>query len=660
MIDIWIDANGAWRVDRTAGAATQTSKSADGAAVLGQTYHIVVVFPDGANHALYVNGAAVALTHTGAAIAAAMGVASTDEIAIGAPTPASLPGMAGKIGRVTLWPFAMSATRDAVSYRHQADAARWIGIGGEDLAGESNHAPVAVPFRYTANPNVAKTINVRARAYDPDGDIPSIVAGSLVPSVGTANIVGGDIVATPPASAADGSEQTVQFTLQDPAGKRSTAKVYGTVRVAAVGGRIHQPFHRPTALSDITYWPYDPNGSPPVGDWSTYLMIGWPDTPVTKTFNIAGRKYKGIIEIGGVSGPKGDTSLTVDDGGNPPTSLGPAIKGYGGILERSFAVDVPTEMRTATGRPYWWCDGLLVDTCYDGGSPGVNQDMWWGDIFKTGIAGNQTAANVNRYSDAIILRTDIANGAYFFDNYTGAAGGGQASHSDIMQNEGRGLRSLSIWKFHSRWHGQGFYLNGAGGGTTAKYLPRDAMFEAIKVHMEPMPWEPVMTHAGIKNRPAKGYKPWTSSDADSVNPDTVAHGVVSAGQYYAHFIGDEVYLQNTCTYVTGCAGEAGIIVGLSEFSNSNRSLDSAAKKLTLSIDKRAKDADKHDYAYVGNTGGGMWNRPEGTYKNWVYTKAPSSAVVTASEVGFGRRLNQTGLTVAQIKQGLIDYFNNGT
>lgn len=83
---IWIDDNGAWNMLRTVGAATQTAKTANGAATLGSTYHVVGVFASGQNHRLIINGEVLELTFTGAAVTGAFSIGSDDEVAIGNPT----------------------------------------------------------------------------------------------------------------------------------------------------------------------------------------------------------------------------------------------------------------------------------------------------------------------------------------------------------------------------------------------------------------------------------------------------------------------------------------------------------------------------------------------------------------------------------------------
>ena len=226
-IRVFVDANRAWNVVRTIGAATQSSKSADGAVTLGATYHVVATLPNGTDHRLYVNGEPVALTHAGAAVGGAMTALSTDEVSLGRPTLAAFPGFAGDLGRVTLWPIAMSASRAKASYRQQNNLAQWVGVGGENASSDTNRAPVAVPLQAALTAGGANTIDVIAKAYDQDGDALSIV-GPLTPTNGAASIVSDRVVWTP-ASSFSGAA-TCPFPLRDGGGKTGVSTIYATVQ----------------------------------------------------------------------------------------------------------------------------------------------------------------------------------------------------------------------------------------------------------------------------------------------------------------------------------------------------------------------------------------------------------------------------------------------
>jgi hypothetical protein len=149
-------------------------------------------------------------------------------VSIGDPPVTGSTGFVGKIGpRVVLWPLAFTATRATASFRHNIGPLRWVGISGEDQAGDTNHSPVAVPMRFDGTTAVATTVNVRTRSYDPDAGDTISVQGTPTTTSGTVSVTGGDLVIT--SAAAFTGELEVSFQLGDGTAKRSASKVYGTI-----------------------------------------------------------------------------------------------------------------------------------------------------------------------------------------------------------------------------------------------------------------------------------------------------------------------------------------------------------------------------------------------------------------------------------------------
>lgn len=290
---------GAVQTERTAGAATQSSVSADGVLTAGTWTHVVAVFPSGTNNLLYIDGAPSTLTNTGAAVSGALSIASTDEIAIGDPSPAALTGFDGDIGRVTLWPLARGAQYAAVAYRHQSDFTRWVGSGAENRISDTNLSPVAVPVRATATSGTAVTIDVRPTGYDPNsGDTLSVVAGSasVVSGSGSVTITSGNLVFTPSASFT--GEAVLGYTLQDTAGKRSVGRVYVTVSAATGGGAtLQNPFNKWSAHHR------------PIGNGATYGIPPGADASKVRSTTAALGDYSG-----GVLGRRGRISLVREIG----------------------------------------------------------------------------------------------------------------------------------------------------------------------------------------------------------------------------------------------------------------------------------------------------------------------------------------------------------
>lgn len=346
--EVRLNSDGSLTLTRSVGAATQISSTAVLVLAAGVAAHIVAVFPSNSAHLLYVNGAAVTLTHVGAAINGPLNILGTDEVAVGAPSSAPSAGLVGKVGRVTLWPFTMTAQRATISYRHQSDAPRWIGVSGENLSGDTNRAPVAVPFRFTATAGQATTpINVRARAFDPDGDATAVITGSLISSVGTASIMGGDIVYTPPASTPAGTGVTVQFDLGATATavvKLSRAKLYGTVSA-------------PVVVPVGT--PKDPPALPAIA--KRHYVGG---TTVSGASNYAGTNAGLALAFAAVN--PGDHIIIADgtyDGTFKLTRSGATSADFSGhivVRPLNFGATTLTGFIEASGNYYWWYGFVLA------------------------------------------------------------------------------------------------------------------------------------------------------------------------------------------------------------------------------------------------------------------------------------------------------------
>jgi len=334
-VEVFIDSNRAWNLVRTYGTATQTSKSANNAVTFGTAYHVVAVFPNGSDHVLYVNGESVALTHTGAAVSGPLTIASNDEIAIGNATIGDRVGMAGDIGRVTMWPFAMSASRAKASYRQQNNLAQWVGISGENASSDTNKAPTAVPVQETLTAGAAKTIPVISRAYDPDGDALSIVPGSLAPSTGTASNVSDQIVWTPPASFT--GLATCAFALRDGGGKSSQSRVYGLVKA-------------PSSPTPGKYPPiYPVNKQRWIGGGGPAGSISHPagDAGLAQALNAIGQGEEIVLEAG------------VTYGGNYDITRAGAEGAWNALRCRSHTGARLTGY-IAGRAPWWWYSGLTL------------------------------------------------------------------------------------------------------------------------------------------------------------------------------------------------------------------------------------------------------------------------------------------------------------
>jgi hypothetical protein len=227
--------DGTMALVRSAGGVTQTSTSAAASLPFGEFRHVMAVFPAGANHRLFINGAPVTMTHVGAAVSAALNITATDELVIGDPTAPSLGGFTGRLSRLTLHPFAASEAYAKISYRQQGDTPAWVGISGENATADSNRSPVAVPVHGTVVAGEVVPLNPRAVAYDPNGDTLTLT-GTPTVTPGGVSIVSGNLSYGAPPSAA-GQTARGSFSLRDPGGKIST----GDFRVAITDPVVVEP-----------------------------------------------------------------------------------------------------------------------------------------------------------------------------------------------------------------------------------------------------------------------------------------------------------------------------------------------------------------------------------------------------------------------------------
>lgn len=237
-IDIRISDTSEWAVTKNTAAGIQVSR-ASGAITYGQDYHVFAVFGSGANNLLYINGAAVTLEHDQVARSGNILAASTDELAIGDPTPTDRDGFAGTLGRVFFWPFVPSAGWVRTSYRLQADQVAIVGISAENQAGVTNRGPVAVPMTApTTAPGANVDTDVAVRAFDPNADVLTASIPSQ-PTTGVSSIVAGK-VRYRPNGGTGGQTHTVPFRVSD--GTKTSDSI---IRVPISGTSIVPWFVKP-------------------------------------------------------------------------------------------------------------------------------------------------------------------------------------------------------------------------------------------------------------------------------------------------------------------------------------------------------------------------------------------------------------------------------
>lgn len=402
-----------------------------------------------------------------------------------------------------------------------------------------------------------------------------------------------------------------------------------------VSKRRFQPFHMPLVESDIVVWQV---GTPiPKGNWTKYLLVVFPKSAYTKTVNINQARWKGVFVIGGYLTPVGDIKKSIKG------TQSPLFSGLSGNLFRcTFADDMPSTLKGGNNRPFCWIDGLDIDSCGSPGDiPGTQQSVWFFDCFSMGTE-TITNGNFDTWSDTFYLRNRIKNGGYFFTAEDGTSQGDFVTHADIQQNESGGSRSTNVWKFEAKWTGQGWFIVGNGNFVTHP----EGYFEISYANIKPMPGNGKFFR-GTSN----AHRPICSSDnsINSTTKDVISYQqpgnkkvVSKAASYYAVHIGEEVYLENKSP---GTAGEYMPIIGRGDGSTVN--LTRSDDRITFTADTRCCDAKLHLYPYFGSTKGGLFNRPDGAFKNVVMTTAPLVPVVSDTEVGISR--------IIDTPAGLISY-----
>ena len=201
------------------------------APVFGQLYHVVAVAQGNpaAFNRMYIDGNEIALTHTNTQfvtgvvqptvpLSGIMAMTSTYDLIIGDP-PISAAGFPGVLGRMVLYPYAMTQSQATASYRLQRVQFQGVsGLGAPSPAGAANHGPAAVPF--LAGPvdeNVSININTAGRAFDADGNALTAIAHPTAPTQGQSSIVSGQLRYTPSGGTGGGLRHTVPFRVRETA-----------------------------------------------------------------------------------------------------------------------------------------------------------------------------------------------------------------------------------------------------------------------------------------------------------------------------------------------------------------------------------------------------------------------------------------------------------
>ena len=275
---------------------TQTTDGTEGL-TFGQTYHAVFVVESGQPSQIYINGAPIPLTHANTlvgggtlpagALTGPLPILATDELTVGDTENTTQNPVLGTLGRITVYPYAVTAAQAAASYRLQADQALVVGMGRETPAGATNRGPVAVPFTATgsiANPDGTRflDIDVAGRSFDSDGNTLTARVSPVAPEDGSSSILANNLLRYIPEAGSGGFRHTVPFGVRDPSG--AALQSNAIVRVNVTGADV---VNRSGLAWKSAVWTFQSNPA-----WTNNLR---PSTPFADVIRTSLRRSRGAI-----------------------------------------------------------------------------------------------------------------------------------------------------------------------------------------------------------------------------------------------------------------------------------------------------------------------------------------------------------------------------
>ncbi|WP_084506353.1 DUF2341 domain-containing protein [Geminicoccus roseus] len=187
--------------------------------------HLTVTWQQNANPQIWIDGVVSAPTY-GTPVRSGTSSFSNGPLRIGRAALDQSTSWEGAIDEVRLRSQALPANWLKAEYLNHRRPSAFYGLGGEDVFGAGNKAPVAIPNRVATARNTAITIDVLADDIDPENGARSLVAGQVTtPANGTATISSGKIVYMP--SSGFVGEDSFNYTMQD----AQNATSVGTVLV---------------------------------------------------------------------------------------------------------------------------------------------------------------------------------------------------------------------------------------------------------------------------------------------------------------------------------------------------------------------------------------------------------------------------------------------
>ena len=586
------------------GSVTQTTDGTQDI-VWGQTYHAVFAFANGGppdqNSQIFINGAAIPVTRTNTMtgggtlpagpLTGTIPILATDELTIGDPAGTTQNPFLGRLGRVVVYPYAVTAAQAAASYRLQLDQGLAVGLGAETAAGATNRGPVAVPHttaQTIADPDAIKfiDIDVATRSFDAEGNLLTAV----VPSQSTTG-VSSIIAATnrlryrPNTGSGGPPNHTVPFGVRDPSGAVLQSNSIVRVSVTSTGGNGGNggsevfdwgyPFPNAAAVNSarvkiLTFAELRSTTPPPDYQVGDIIVISGPSGPTTTVENGNRFDLLGPIVIPGIEYRPIPNRYGSASTSNP-------YRGTNNIIQLHFASNARShaswqhETGQSVNWPFiFWCNSRInwqTNGCQ------------FGDLMRGGIRGAQPRNNASPVPQLVGPQcavfwnkiyqergTHYANGEWDANgNLVSSSPTSAIFHSDGWQQSNvSGVGGTVCWRFanvYMNWiMGQAFFC----GNQPEKYgFPRYVRQKYRDVAWEhAFPWDnnPAMPNPATTNPDAEGTL-WVSprmvmnfeGGFDAPNPIDLSQSsenpnAYAEGRYWAALFEGQCYIKRSTNH----------------------------------------------------------------------------------------------------------------
>ena len=333
-------------------------------------------------------------------------------------------------------------------------------------------------------------------------------------------------------------------------------------------------------------------------NWNKYLLMVFPDTPVSGSITAKWLKHKGVYIIGGEFKKVGSIDRVT------PETLRP-LPG-GGAMQIVFGSGAPI-------RPFLFIANIDFDIPTN--TEGLQYKSYWGDFLQTGTNSTSTADWLDIYMQKIKIR----KGHYFWttpDN-------NNDPHSDVLHCANGGWHSLYAANMDFKWYGQGFFTvpsDIAG----MNYPPPDGRVQLKDIVARTMP---------------ANTEVYTNGDADylvhisSYHPTTLSP---TTGKYYSIYLNNFNFLtRNTTDAKT------------SYFSTKN--LSSSWNSSLNSVEFAYYKHENQAYPYFD----GPSLLANKAYAKYHSSEATLPTVVDESEIGRGVRITTAQHLVNMIQSSMV-------